>query len=266
MGAGLVQVAVPRDILPHALAITPELIGLPLGAGQSAARALVRAAESADAIAIGPGMGTDRFALGVLRPLIRLDKPIVVDADALNLLAAMPKWPSTFPAPAVLTPHPGEMRRLLGLLGHGRGRGHRRGSDVPADDRGRLGVTIAASRRSGQVLVLKGHRTVVADAKRGLYYVNRTGNSALSKAGSGDVLSGVLAALLGQKMQRFEAACAAVCIHGLAGEIAGQRLGLRSVLARDVIDSLPAAIAAYEASAGNEASAEDCSDDAAATP
>ena len=85
--------------------------------------------------------------------------------------------------------------------------------------------------------MLKGDRTVVTDGQR--VYVNHTGNSALSKAGSGDVLCGILGSLLGQEMDRFDAACAAVRLHGLAGELAGEQLGLRSVLARDVIDAIP---------------------------
>jgi NAD(P)H-hydrate epimerase len=89
-------------------------------------------------------------------------------------------------------------------------------------------------------MVLKGHRTVVTDGKR--VYVNKTGDSSLSKAGTGDVLSGMLASLLGQGMERFEAACAATFLHGRAGELAGKKLGRRSVLARDVIDAICASI------------------------
>ncbi|MEA2708287.1 MAG: ADP-dependent NAD(P)H-hydrate dehydratase / NAD(P)H-hydrate epimerase [Phycisphaerales bacterium] len=233
MGAGLVQVAVPRAILPYALSITPELIGIALGkaAGEDQ---LLEAAEAADAIVIGPGLGKTPEAMGRLTRLVRLTKPMVVDADGLNLLAQQKRWPSFFRAHAVLTPHPGEMNRLNKLLGR---------EKTPTDDDGRIENAVAAAKAFGQVVVLKGDRTVVTDGER--VYVNDTGNSALSKAGSGDVLSGILGCLLGQKLDRFDAACIAVRLHGLAGEVAGERLGLRSVLAREVIDAIPIAIARY---------------------
>jgi ADP-dependent NAD(P)H-hydrate dehydratase len=94
------------------------------------------------------------------------------------------------------------------------------------------------------VMVLKGHRTVVTDGTR--VYLNDTGNSALSKAGSGDVLSGMIGSLIGQGMEQFDAACAGVRLHGLAGEVVGERFGLRSALAREVADAIPDAIALYE--------------------
>jgi NAD(P)H-hydrate epimerase len=163
--------------------------------------------------------------------LLRLRKPLVVDADALNLLSAMKKWPGFFKAPAVLTPHPGEMRRLARFLGR---------SQLPADDQGRVRIATKAAKMFAQVVVLKGERTVVTDGRR--VYVNHTGNSSLSKAGTGDVLSGMIGTLLAQGMARFEAAVLGVHLHGRAGELAGEKLGMRCVLARDVIDAIPAVI------------------------
>ena len=233
MGSGLVQIAVPRSILPYALSITPELIGL--GLGKAAGKdQLLEAAEAADAVVIGPGLGKTPEAVGRLTRLVRLEKPMVVDADGLNLLSQQKRWPTFFKAHAVLTPHPGEMNRLNKLLGRDK---------TPGDDEGRVDNAVAAARAFGQVVVLKGDRTVVTDGAR--VYVNTTGNSALSKAGSGDVLSGILGCLLGQKVDRFDAACMAVRLHGLAGEVAGEQVGLRSVLAREVIDAIPDAIARY---------------------
>lgn len=229
MGAGLVQICVPKSIMAAALSITPELIGVTMGD--------VRMPEGAraDAMVVGPGMGTRFGAKMKMAHLVGMDKPMVLDADALNILATRTSWPRKFKPLAVLTPHPGEMKRLGKLLGI---------TNIPDDDEGRIEVAVSAAKSFGQVMVLKGDRTVVTDGTR--VYVNDTGNSALSKAGSGDVLSGILGCLLGQKMDRFDAAVAAVRIHGLAGEVAGERLGLRSVLARDVIDALPEAIALYE--------------------
>ncbi len=233
-GAGLVQIAVPRSILSAALSITPELIGLGLGkaAGKNQ---LLSACEIADSIVIGPGLGRTPEAAGRLTRLIRLDKPMVIDADGLSLVADGKTWPRFFKARAVLTPHPGEMARLAKLIGR---------KDVPSDDEGRMNLAAEAARAFGQVVVLKGHRTVVTDGQH--VYLNATGNSALSKAGTGDVLSGIIGTLLAQQMDPFDAACAGVHLHGRAGEIAAEKLGLRSPLARDVIDALPAAIAEAE--------------------
>jgi NAD(P)H-hydrate epimerase len=233
MGAGLVQVAVPRSILSACLTITPELIGL--GLGKAAGKdQLLEAGEKADAIVIGPGLGRTPEAEGRLTRLVRFDKPMVVDADGLNILSSMKRWPTFFKAHAVLTPHPGEMARLGKLIGR---------TVVPSDEQGRIDIAAAAAQKFGQVVVLKGERTVVTDGRR--VYVNNTGNSALSKAGTGDVLSGMLGTLLAQSVAGFDAACLAVHLHGRAGEIAGACVGMRSALARDVVDSIPGAIAAY---------------------
>jgi NAD(P)H-hydrate epimerase len=232
-GAGLVQIATLKPILAATLSITPELIGLPLSG--TAMASLLKAAEAADALAIGPGMGQLPDAKARLMRLIQLKKLMVLDADALNILAAEKRWPAKFNASAILTPHPGEMKRLAKLL---------KRSDVPTDDDGRIELATVAATTFKQVLVLKGSRTVVTDGEK--VYLNRTGDSSLSKAGTGDVLSGMLATLLAQGMDRFDAACAATWLHGKAGEIAGERLGRRCVLARDVIDAIPAALKAYQ--------------------
>ncbi len=225
MGSGLVQVAMPQAMLAGGLSITPELIGLEL---DGEVEALIDAAQAADVIAVGPGLGTADAADAILDRLLQLDQPAVVDADALNLIARRKQWPATFKAKAVLTPHPGEMKRLGALIGR---------NDVPTDDDGRTRLAVEAARAFGQIMVLKGSRTVVTDGRR--VYLNDTGDSSLSKAGTGDVLSGMIASLIGQKMEPFFAAAVAVRLHGRAGEIAGQRFGCRSVLARDVIDAIP---------------------------
>jgi NAD(P)H-hydrate epimerase len=226
MGAGLVQIAVPRQNLSAALTITPELVGLGLS-GVADDRKLMQAADLADALVIGPGRGTARDAARRFAKLITLAKPGVVDADALNLLALRKKWPTTFKLRAVLTPHPGEMGRLARLFG----RDH-----VPVDDAGRAEIASAAARAFGQIIVLKGHETVVTDGRR--VYVNRTGDSTLAKAGSGDVLSGMIGCLLGQGLGAMDAAILGTYMHGRAGELAGQRFGQRFALARDVIDAI----------------------------
>jgi hydroxyethylthiazole kinase-like uncharacterized protein yjeF len=177
--------------------------------------------------------------------LTALDRPMVVDADGLNLLAGMGRWPEkAFKAKAVLTPHPGEMRRLAGLLPAKQAGAWLAKGAIPSDGASREAIAVLAARTFGQVIVLKGRATVVTDGRR--VYVNQTGDSTLSKAGTGDILSGVLGCLLAQKMERFEAATLAVWLHGRAGEIAGAKYGKRSALGREIIESLSAAIGERE--------------------
>ena len=235
MGSGLVQVAMPASVLAPGLSVCPELIGV--GLDESSMDDLGEAAESADVIIIGPGMGTSAAARERLAALIRLDKPMVIDADGLNLLAKGESWPKAFRASAVLTPHPGEMKRLAKLFDR---------DEVPSDEAGRIEIAKQAADAFGQIIVLKGNRTIITDGKK--VAINTTGDSSLSKAGSGDVLSGMIGSLIGQGMDRFDAAVLGIHLHGRAGEIAGERLGKRSVLARDVIDAIAAAIREHEPS------------------
>ena len=234
MGAGLVQIAVPRPILHAALTITPELIGLGLGRSRANAE-LLDAADKADAIILGPGLGRSADARARVMQLVRLARPMVIDADALNVLSEQKRWPRSFQATAVLTPHPGEMKRLGKLIGR---------EQVPDDDGGRIDLAVEASRAFGQVLLLKGHRTVVTDGRR--VYLNTTGDSSLSKAGTGDVLCGVIGCLIAQATDPFDAAVVGAFLHGRAGELAGQQLGRRSVLSHDVIAAIPTAIRELE--------------------
>jgi NAD(P)H-hydrate epimerase len=150
-----------------------------------------------------------------------------------------------FMARGVLTPHPGVLRRVAGLLPGGVGVAWVGKGAIPSDGASREAIAVLAARRFGQVIVLKGRETVVTDGRR--VYVNQTGDSTLSKAGTGDILSGVLGCLLGQGMDRFEAATLAVWLHGRAGEIAGAKYGRRSALGREVIECLSGAIAEREA-------------------
>jgi ADP-dependent NAD(P)H-hydrate dehydratase len=233
MGSGLAYVSMPESMLPAALSVTPELIGV----GRSA-RDVIDLAKKVDCVVVGPGLGQSPAAKKLLLTLLKLNTEILVDADGLNLLAAGKAFPKGV-TKAILTPHPGEMKRLASLLGR---------SSVPDDDNGRLQLAGLAATTFGQIVVLKGHRTIVTDGRRA--YINRTGDSSLSKGGTGDVLCGVIASLVGQRMDRFDAAVAGVWIHGKAGELAGQLHTPRAVLARDVITALPAAVLAYQRAAG----------------
>jgi NAD(P)H-hydrate epimerase len=251
-GAGLVQIALPGSILAAALSITPELIGLPLS-DQPDLAALLAAAKSADALVIGPGMGQSPVARRRLSALLKLDKPAVLDADALNMLSTGRTWPKAMRLRAVLTPHPGEMQRLAALLPPGLvgpapslasdsrrstpQAGRRRRWPCLDERSSRQSIARAAATVFAQTVLLKGHQSVIADTDRTC--LNHTGDSTLSKAGSGDVLAGIIGCFLAQQMAPFDAACLAAHIHGLCGQLAGRSMTRRCPLARDLIAQLP---------------------------
>ncbi len=246
-GAGLVTVAAPQAVQLAVASLCPCATSVPLasGAGGGLAEAAVgqvqEAAEQRDVLAIGPGLGTGGGRADLLAWVLKQDRPAVIDADGLNALAAMHGWHRKRNCPLVLTPHPGEFARLTG----------RSVGDIQADREG------AACRAAGEwageaaqplVCVLKGAGTVVADGRR--LYVNATGNPGMATGGTGDVLTGVIAALMGQGLGPFQAACLGVHVHGLAGDLAASRLGEVSVIASDLLEDLPAAITQVHATGG----------------
>ena len=224
-GAGLVTVSTPAAVQAQVAACAPEMMTMPLDAD---ARALL---ERKTVVAIGPGMGTSAWAREALWRLLNGQEndavPIVLDADALNLLSAEPGSVKSLAQrhKLVLTPHPGEMARLTGLT-------------VAEIEQDRVGVARRFAQEHGVTLVLKGSRTLVAHAD-GQVAVNTTGNPGMAKGGSGDVLTGILAAMLAQFPDKIsEAVEAAVCLHGMAGDMAARRLNEHSMLATDTIASL----------------------------
>jgi NAD(P)H-hydrate epimerase len=233
-GAGLVRVATPADILPIVAAGNPCYMTAPLPGddqGRLAAGAdaeLLRLAAASDVIAAGPGLGhTPAVGAAVRGLLAGAPGPLVLDADALNVLAGQTDVLRGRAVPPVLTPHPGEFGRLLG----------RKVSGDPAERR-ELAVRFAAEH--GVVLLLKGHGTVVTDGRR--VYVNTTGNPGMATGGSGDVLTGLIAALLGQHLEPFAAAQLGAHLHGLAGDLARDDLGEPSLIATDLLAYLPRAL------------------------
>ncbi|HLG13034.1 MAG TPA: NAD(P)H-hydrate dehydratase [Blastocatellia bacterium] len=230
-GCGLVTVATPVSCQPVVAArIIPEcmtegLAETPAGAvaREAADRALELAAER-DVVAMGPGLGSaeDSTRAFVRSVAVRRQRPMVLDADGLNSLAP---WAESFRArpelPMILTPHPGEMARLVG----------KPIPDVLAD---RVKVAGDFARSHALILVLKGSRTLIA-APDGEVYVNPTGNAGMATGGTGDVLTGIIAGLLAQKPDDpLGAAIAAVYLHGLAGDIAASRVGIRAMIATDI--------------------------------
>jgi NAD(P)H-hydrate epimerase len=216
-GAGLATLAAIDALNPVYESQLVEAMTLPVGKRLDA-RTLAAAADARDALVVGPGLGTERASVELVAGLLdALDKPAVVDADGLNAFAGRVEA-LRGPGPRVLTPHPGEAARLLG-----RGVG-----DRVADAR-------ELAQRSGGVCVLKGARTVVA-APDGAVRVNPTGGPGLASGGTGDVLAGVIGALLAQGLTPLDAAAAGVYLHGRAGELGGPV----GALAGEVAERIPA--------------------------
>jgi ADP-dependent NAD(P)H-hydrate dehydratase / NAD(P)H-hydrate epimerase len=231
-GAALVTLGVPDslgDALAAALTESMSLL-LPATLAESfSERALepaLRFAAKVQAVVLGPGLSrhpeTVRFAQAFAA---QCPIPLVVDADGLNALSETPAVMTAIHAPCILTPHPGEMARLMGST-----------AQSIQDDRESNARRLADKTKF--VVVLKGHRTVIAGPD-GSVAVNPTGNHGLAKGGTGDVLAGLLGGLLAQGMTPFPAACLGVYLHGLAGDIAAERYTARGMTASDVIHALP---------------------------
>ncbi|HYY06544.1 MAG TPA: NAD(P)H-hydrate dehydratase [Candidatus Limnocylindria bacterium] len=233
-GAGYATVAVPADLEAIFEAKLTEVMsrgfgGAPGRLGSADAERILAAAERARAVVLGPGLGREDDSLALARDLAaRIAAPLVIDADGLNAHAGRLDSLADRESPAILTPHAGELGRLLG----------RPSTEIAAQ---RLRSARAAAERSGATVVLKGDDTIIADGER--LAISRGGAPALATAGTGDVLSGVIAALLARGVEPFAAACAAVHAHQRAGRIAAERVGAaESVVATDVIAALPAAL------------------------
>jgi ADP-dependent NAD(P)H-hydrate dehydratase len=231
-GAGLVKIATAARVVPFALTIEPSATGVALeGDVKEQVEAIDAAAvERRAVLAIGPGLGRLTDAQALVTTLLRSGRRMVIDADGLNALAATHKPRPMIdgdPAP-ILTPHPGEFRRLAEPLGI---------VASPTDAAGRPEAAAALARAHRAVVVLKGRETVVTDGRR--LYVNITGNAALATAGTGDVLTGLVAALLAQGMDPLEAAVLGVYTHGAAGDLWAREHGPSGLLARDLADRLP---------------------------
>ena len=233
-GAGLVRVATPKSILPIVASIEPSFTTIPLAedsTGRISAKAVntvLDAADENDVLAFGPGVGVSGGLRSVLEALLGKDGlSLVIDADGLNNLSGLKNWPAKLKAKLVLTPHPGEMKRLWSALFR---------EQLPTDRRQQAEQL---ANQTGTTVVLKGAGTVVTDGKR--VYINETGNPGMATAGSGDVLTGVVTALIAQGLSNFDAAVLGVYIHGLAGDIAAEKTGQISLIATDIIESMPQA-------------------------
>jgi hydroxyethylthiazole kinase-like uncharacterized protein yjeF len=234
-GAGLVTVSIPEGLHGVLEAKLLEAMSFPVAEtashslAQSAKASLLGFAAAKTAVAIGPGIGSEGETVGLVRELItEIKQPLVLDADGINALAGHAHILRRAQAPVILTPHPGEMARLLGTSA----------GDVQKD---RLGVAGGFAQEFNVHVVLKGAGTVIA-APDGALAVNPTGNPGMATGGTGDVLTGMIVGFLAQGLSPWNAACAGTYLHGLAGDLAAARRGEIGMIARDLVDAIPEAI------------------------
>lgn len=229
-GAGLVFLGVPESVWPVAAVKSDEAMPFPLPEAEGrlsllAEETIRRRAAGCDAVLLGCGLGRGRQTDALVRRLMDLPQPLVLDADGINALAGhMDEWERRRGRVTVLTPHEGEFLRVGGNL-----------------SQGRTAAATEFAHQSGAVVVLKGPGTVVAGPD-GRCRVNTTGNCGMAKGGSGDVLSGVVLALLGLGMDAFDACCCAVWLHGRAGDLAAQEKGQWGMTPTDLLERLPQAL------------------------
>ncbi len=231
-GCGLVTVATAPAALPRVAQGRPELMASPLRVEGAGVRRALALAAAAKAVVLGPGLGnTPKTRAFVRRFVAACPVPLVIDADGLNALVAPGDFGKRLRArkpPTVLTPHPGEAARLLG-------------TSTRAVQAERLASARRLAKATGATVVLKGHQTLVAEPQ-GRVAVNPTGNPGLAVAGAGDVLAGIVGALLARGLDGWTAATAAAYVHGHAADRIAARRGEEGILAGDVADELPAAI------------------------
>lgn len=224
-GVGLAKPVISEDIYPLVAQSAPEGVYQVYSKTQSAGK-VAELCKQGTACLVGCGSGKNTFTRDVLLELISsYTSPLAVDADGINSLCSHIDTVKERTGETVLTPHPGEMARLIG-------------KSVEYVQENRIEVATSFAREYGVVVVLKGAGTIIADPS-GRLAISLTGNSGLSKGGSGDVLAGMITSFLAQGMSAFESACVSVWLHGTAGEMASKTFSRRGVLPTDVINTLP---------------------------
>jgi len=238
-GAGLVTVAAPDSVFSIIAAQVVEALVQPLasnahgGFAAAAQAGLMELAATADVLAVGPGIGTSPETAELIRALVTASSvPVVLDADGLNAFVGDFEELQKVGPPCIITPHPGEAARLLGITT----------AEVQND---RVGAARDLAARSGAIAILKGYRSLIASAN-GAIAVNPTGNPGMATGGSGDVLTGLIAAFVGQGVEPVTAARAGAFYHGEAGDRAAELMGEVSLIASDIIDMLPEALMRFE--------------------
>lgn len=233
-GIGLLKIAVPKSIYPVCATNILESVYYPLEETSNGVISskntdfLLEMCEKSSAVVIGCGLSVCDDTKNLVQSVItNCEKPLVIDADALNCICNKPEILKNLKAPAIITPHPGEMARLL----------H---STPKAVNSNRENTAIDFAKKFGVVTVLKGAGTIIASPDSEVY-INHTGNSGMATGGSGDVLSGIIGSLLAQGAAPINAAAAGVFLHGTIGDLAAEKLGKISMLPTDMIDMIPTA-------------------------
>lgn len=233
-GIGLLKIAVPKSIYPVCATNILESVYYPLEETSNGVISskntdfLLEMCEKSSAVVIGCGLSVCDDTKNLVQSVItNCEKPLVIDADALNCICNKPEILKNLKAPAIITPHPGEMARLL----------HSTPKTVNSN---RENTAIDFAKKFGVVTVLKGAGTIIASPE-GEVYINHTGNSGMATGGSGDVLSGIIGSLLAQGAAPINAAAAGVFLHGTIGDLAAEKLGKISMLPTDMIDMIPTA-------------------------
>jgi len=238
-GAGLVTLGVPKSLNSVMESKLTEVMTLPLSEtgnvslSLEARQEIEKFIDKVDVMAIGPGLSQDKSTQALIRSLIMsCEKPMVIDADGLNALAGylddLSYQINKLRSVKILTPHPKELSRLTG-------------ESIDHIQKNRENIASDFAKKNSATVVLKGYKTVVASPDNKTY-VNETGNPGMATAGSGDVLTGVIASFLAQKLNPFDAAKFAVYIHGLAGDLAVKEKTVLGLIASDIIDKIPEAI------------------------
>lgn len=233
-GAGLVTLAAPECINDILEAKTTEIMTLPLNSSdghfsKNALPKIIERAEKSDVILIGPGMGTSADCKIILEELLSASRiPVIIDADALNLLAQDMDALKKCTCPLILTPHEMEMSRLTGL-------------DLKYIQSNRISVSKSFCEKYGVTLILKGHHTIVT-APDGSQYINNTGNAGLAKGGSGDILAGITASLTARIRNEALASAMSVYLHGKSADFIAEDVGIEGVTAGAVASGLGKAI------------------------
>ena len=233
-GIGLLKIAVPKSIYPVCATNILESVYYPLEETSNGVISskntdfLLEMCEKSSAVVIGCGLSVCDDTKNLVQSVItNCEKPLVIDADALNCICNKPEILKNLKAPAIITPHPGEMARLL----------HSTPKTVNSS---RENTAINFAKKFGVVTVLKGAGTIIASPD-GEVYINHTGNSGMATGGSGDILSGIIGSLLAQGASPINAAAAGVFLHGTIGDLAAEKLGKISMLPTDMIDMIPTA-------------------------
>jgi NAD(P)H-hydrate epimerase len=234
-GAGLVYLAVPKSLAGICSTMFHEPVILPFEDEDkgyflnSSFEALKSRLDSCNAVALGPGMSLNEETVKLVHSVIEyINRPVVIDADALNAVSKDISVLKKLKAPAVITPHPGEMARLAGIT-------------IEQVQNNRIEIAREFACKWNTITVLKGAATVVASPD-GIIYINTTGNSGMATAGAGDVLTGLIAGLIAQGAQAFDAAVAGVYLHGLAGDIQAKIIGEHGLTAGDILNEIPYAM------------------------